>query len=125
MKIINSMKKLEEIEAYLGFDDDKCRSTVNWCRENNVPLFQIGKATYASEQMFEQAISRIIRRGCFSNGFDGDAIISAMENDDKVALAELTKNKVSKDVERAFAIEKLKGKNDFAAIKVEPKKRLA
>lgn len=119
------MKKLEEIEAYLGFDDDKCRSTVNWCRENNVPLFQIGKATYASEQMFEQAISRIIRRGCFSNGFDGDAIISAMENDDKVALAELTKNKVSKDVERAFAIEKLKGKNDFAAIKVEPKKRLA
>ena len=125
MKISNSMKKLEDIEAYLGFNDDRCRSSINWCRRHKIPLFSIGKATYASEHMFEQVITRIIRNDCFKEGIDGDAVITAIENDDKVALAEIMNLPVAKKVERVYSKEQEKKKSDFANIISTDKKKTA
>ena len=90
MKEINTkygLMPLKELQEMLGYSDLKY--TNKWCNENEVLTIKIGKRWYAYSWMFEIALMREIRVESFYSGMDGNEIVNAILNDDKVKLAEL------------------------------------
>jgi hypothetical protein len=77
---------IEELEALLGYSDLKY--TRNWCRENEIPILKIGKRRYIHSWMFEIALLREIKIESNHSGMDGNEIVNAILNDDKIRLAE-------------------------------------
>jgi hypothetical protein len=96
----DSLISLMALGEMLGYEDD--RSTKKWCKENEVPTLKLGQKVYVHEWTINMAFLRLYQFETRNQGFDGQAIISAIVNDDKVGLAELLDTPVSDDIKNKF-----------------------
>lgn len=90
-RLTDNMITSEKIQEILGYEggNGSLRSVKKWCKENGVPLFKVGKRWLAHRWTVDYAFMKLLREEAYRCGQDGEAIVTALIHDDKIALAEL------------------------------------
>lgn len=76
----DKLMTMEELHDFLGFDDH--RAVQKWCNKNCIPLIKMGAKYYAHKWVIENVLLRLNKNFFTSNGKNGDAIVSAILDDD-------------------------------------------
>ncbi len=96
-------EKLVEIESLLellGYED--LRSVRSWCRKNKVPLFTVGKRTYTIANFLDMFLEKELKLFVDANYADPDAVLDAIQNDDKTTLSNLLEAPATNEVKKQF-----------------------
>jgi hypothetical protein len=104
--IRNSINEIRELKELLGLKD--VRSIKIWCEQNEVPYFKLGAKTYVHSWTIEIAIYRQFQIDCINHGHDGESIVNAIINDDKLKLAELMDAPLDTKVKEEYSTKKAK-----------------
>ncbi len=109
-------EKLIEIHKLLdllGYDD--VRSVRTWCKTNKVPLFVVGKRTYTVSNFLDLYLEKELKSFVDANYPNPDAVMDALNNDDKITLSNLIEAPAAEEVKMEFKKNKTRSKqsNDF------------
>lgn len=96
----------QELMEFLGYED--LRSLKKWCEANEVPLIKVGLRYLAHSWTVEIALLRILQVEANSYGIDGQDLINALANDNKLRVAHLLSAPVTQDEEESFVQKDLK-----------------
>ncbi len=110
MAINDKLIEIRELLELLGYSD--MRSLRNFCTENKIPLFNLGKKTYTVSNFLDIVIANEFGKN-YSNA---DEILRAINDDDKDELVRLldapteqrVKTKFKNNKPNSPAVEKLK-----------------
>ena len=96
-------EKLVEIESLLellGYND--LRSVRRWCIKNKIPLFVVGKRTYTVANFLDLFLEKELKLFVDSNYENPEAVMNAIDNDDKTTLVTLMEAPTTENVKIKF-----------------------
>lgn len=98
------MMTSSQLMEILGYED--MRSLRKWCEANDVPLIKVGLRYVAHSWTVEVALLRIFQKEAYAFGIDGEALVNALVNDNKVRVAHLLSAPLEVKEERNFSSKK-------------------
>lgn len=106
--------ELNDLKFLLGYKD--VRPTENWCKTNQVTIIKLGKKKYIHNDILNSVFLNLFHKSILQSGQNiekADKIISAIEEDDKITLANLLNSPIHEDQIVNFAKKKEKSYNDI------------
>ncbi|HEX8517893.1 MAG TPA: hypothetical protein VF868_16975 [Bacteroidia bacterium] len=96
--------ELQELMHLLGCQDE--RTIQKWCRNHKVPILKLGKKSYVIEDFIDILIKKTVDKFVHANYKHPEEVISALHEDNKIALAELLDAPVNQGVKQKFRVAK-------------------
>jgi len=111
---MNNLIEIHELKPLLGYKD--VRAVQVFCRKNKIPVFRIGRKTYAVKNFLSMLVHDEMKKFVEAHYENPEAVLSAIEADDKAEFAMLMKGslderariKVKKNVPSKAALDFLK-----------------
>ncbi|HTA84530.1 MAG TPA: hypothetical protein VK783_16420 [Bacteroidia bacterium] len=100
----SNLMKLSELATLLDYLDT--RSTINWCRKNNILVAHVGKAKYVASEQIEMFFDGKFKRFANHNYPNPDKVIDAYTADNKVELSESMGELVEKRAKKKYTAKK-------------------
>lgn len=96
----NKLVDIESLLELLGYND--LRSVRGWCKKNKIPLFVVGKRTYTVSNFLDMFLETELKLFVDANYANPDAVMDAIQNDDKTTLSTLIAAPATEEVKKEF-----------------------